>query len=70
MFLSFLVMNEIESIIREARSFGCNGPDNKDLHRCRMHCRNRNYKSGRCTKASNYTRCVCFKSSDSKSKKN
>ena len=60
-------MNEIESIIREARSFGCNGPNDKNAYRCKMHCRNRSYKSGRCSKSSNYTRCVCYKSSDSKS---
>ncbi len=61
-------MNEIESIIREARSFGCNGPNDRNVYRCRMHCKNRNYKSGKCSKSSNYTRCVCSKSVDTKPK--
>ena len=59
-------MNEMASIIRETRSFGCNGPNDRDPYRCKSHCRNRHQRSGRCTKQSNYTRCMCFKSSDSK----
>ncbi len=61
-----LVMNKIASVIREVRSFGCNGINDKNGYRCRSHCRSRNYKSGRCSKASNYTRCMCYKSSDPK----
>jgi hypothetical protein len=59
-------MNEIATIIREPRSFGCSGPKDKNVYPCKLHCRSRNYKGGRCSKSSNYTRCVCFKSSDSK----
>ncbi|CAF4913206.1 unnamed protein product [Rotaria sp. Silwood1] len=52
--------NEIEFMLRETHSFGCNGRNNKSRYQCRMHCRSRNYSSGRCSKSSNYTRCVCY----------
>ena len=50
----------MDEIIRESRSFGCNGINDRNVYRCRLHCRNRNYRSGRCTRSSNYTLCVCY----------
>jgi hypothetical protein len=59
-------MNEIGSILRKPRSFGCNGPNDRNNYPCKSHCQSRNYKGGRCSKSSNYTRCVCYKSPDPK----
>jgi hypothetical protein len=57
------VVKEIEDAERELRSYGCNGPNNRDEHRCRLHCRSEGYKTGFCSAFTNYRDCVCFKSS-------
>ncbi len=51
-----------EDTEREIRSFGCDGPDHRNKYRCRLHCRHEGYKTGSCTKISNYKECVCLKS--------
>ncbi|CAF4335157.1 unnamed protein product, partial [Rotaria sp. Silwood2] len=60
--------NEIEFMLREARSFGCNGYKKNRKDQCNMHCRRRHFSSGRCIiKSSHDIRCVCYTKSSSKS---
>ncbi|CAM4786353.1 unnamed protein product [Rotaria magnacalcarata] len=63
------IMNKIRLVIRQTRSYGCNGKNNQDREQCKRHCQRRNYYGGRCSKATHYRRCVCYRSSESVSKK-
>ncbi|CAF0729525.1 unnamed protein product [Adineta steineri] len=56
------LMNHIEVVKHEPRSLGCNGVNDQNVHKCRMHCRSRKFKNGRCSKLSNYMHCVCYTS--------
>ncbi|CAM2721431.1 unnamed protein product [Rotaria socialis] len=63
------IVNTIRLIIRKTRSYGCNGKDNQEREQCRRHCQRRKYNGGRCSKATHYRQCVCYRSSESVSKK-
>ncbi|UJR16833.1 hypothetical protein I4U23_003732 [Adineta vaga] len=41
--------------------WGCNGPNNINNHKCRVHCRTRGYRNGQCSPLWNYERCVCVR---------
>jgi hypothetical protein len=64
--LLFSVMNI--GIERRIRSFGCKGPSRRNEYLCRLHCRSEGYKTGSCSRFTNFQDCVCFKSSFSQSK--
>ncbi len=51
-----------EETEREIRSFGCDGPNHRDEHQCRLRCRSVGYKTGYCSVFTNYKHCFCFQS--------
>ena len=55
-------------MIREVRSYGCNGPNNPNEKRCKAYCRSQKYRTGFCSEVTGYKDCVCSKLPLSKSK--
>jgi hypothetical protein len=55
-------MDNIEDTDRRIRSFGCNGPNDRNEYGCRYHCRSKGYRTGFCSAFNNFKDCVCSKS--------
>ena len=55
-------LDATEERFRPMRSFGCDGMNNRNEDRCRWHCRNFGYRSGRCDALFNYKTCTCYRS--------
>ncbi|CAF4549379.1 unnamed protein product, partial [Rotaria sp. Silwood2] len=51
--------NIIEFMLREARSFGCNGYNKIHIYKCKMNCQRRHSSGIRCIKSSHGILCVC-----------
>ncbi|UJR38102.1 hypothetical protein I4U23_030782 [Adineta vaga] len=62
------MLSGIEETERHIRGFGCYGPNNRNEYRCRYHCRNLKFKSGFCSRVSDYKECACTQSPTQKSK--
>ncbi len=58
----FLFLDEhLEESFIKRGDWGCNGPNDRDDHQCRVHCRTYGYRNGQWSIIWNYTRCVCVK---------
>jgi hypothetical protein len=53
-------MDNIEDTDRRIRSFGCNGPKDRNEYACRYHCRSKGYRTGYCSPLTNHKTCVCL----------
>ena len=58
----------MEPVKPQFRSFGCNGPNNRDEQQCRLHCRDAGYRNGFCSPRYNYQVCLCGQPSTSQLK--